>query len=302
MKRQAMGHTKMKKLCRRLGVKTYVAVGIMESLWHLTAREAPLGDIGKLSNEDIAIGIDYDGDPDVLIETLVSVGWLDNSYDVSRLVVHDWHEHADDSTKKAVSRRSLKFAVAVKKSPDKSGQVRTNPEINRLPEPVPEPEPVPVPDAVPEAVATKPQQQQQPAKKKPETPQEPPSALDPSRNLDRSEMAHQLVAELAPKHPNLGNVPYARAAVEKILANAVDPVAVCEAARKNHAAAVEYWREFKPKFIPNLWRWFSEEDYMYAPNRAAPVNGGGNYFDERLEKALKREEKERQDIEAKHGK
>jgi hypothetical protein len=31
------------------------AVGVMESIWHLTARETPRGNIGKLSNSMIAI-------------------------------------------------------------------------------------------------------------------------------------------------------------------------------------------------------------------------------------------------------
>ena len=52
MKRQAVGHSKL-KLCRRLNVKTCPAIGILESLWHLTAREAPRSNIGRLPTKTL---------------------------------------------------------------------------------------------------------------------------------------------------------------------------------------------------------------------------------------------------------
>ena len=76
MKREAVGHTKMKRLCRRLDIPQWQGVGLLESIWHLTAREAPRGDIGKLSDEDIALAIDYRGDESKLIEALIASGWL----------------------------------------------------------------------------------------------------------------------------------------------------------------------------------------------------------------------------------
>ena len=57
MKREAIGHTKMKRLCRRLDIPQWQGVGLLESIWHLTAGEAPRGDIGKLSDEDVALAI-----------------------------------------------------------------------------------------------------------------------------------------------------------------------------------------------------------------------------------------------------
>jgi hypothetical protein len=76
-----------------LDIPLYQAVGMLELLWHLTAREAPRGDIGKLSNEDIALALDYRGDEDVLIEALIRTRWLDRN-ETHRLLIHDWHEHA----------------------------------------------------------------------------------------------------------------------------------------------------------------------------------------------------------------
>ena len=137
-----MGNTKLKKLCRRLGIKQYAAVGILESLWHLTAREAPQGNIGKLTDEDIALAIDWDGATADLIDGLREAKWLDSSEEF-RLLVHDWHEHADDGVKKKLQRANLPFlSVHV---PTVSGHVAMPAEHIRLPEPEPEPLPVPVP-------------------------------------------------------------------------------------------------------------------------------------------------------------
>jgi hypothetical protein len=95
MKREAVHHSKMKRLCRRLRIPLWQAVGLLESIWHITAREAPRGDIGKLSDENIAIAIDYHEDEHAMIAALVETGWLDRN-NQHRLVVHDWPDHADD--------------------------------------------------------------------------------------------------------------------------------------------------------------------------------------------------------------
>jgi hypothetical protein len=108
VKREALNHTKMKRLCRRLGVPTYHGVGILESLWQLTAREAPRGDIGKLSDEDIAIGIDYRGEESALMEALVDSGWIDRSEEF-RMIIHDWDEHADDAVHMRLARSRAHF-------------------------------------------------------------------------------------------------------------------------------------------------------------------------------------------------
>jgi len=95
MKREAVGNTKMKALCRRLEIPQWQGGGPLESIWYLTGREAPAGEIGTVSNEDIALAIDYRGDETELLDALVALGWLDSD-PVERLVVHDWADHADD--------------------------------------------------------------------------------------------------------------------------------------------------------------------------------------------------------------
>lgn len=132
-----MQHTKLKRLVRALKIRQFAAVGVLESLWHLTARETPEGNIGRLTNEDIATWIDWDDSPDELIEALVTSGWLDED-STHRLLVHDWMEHADDATKLAIKRKSERVSGIV---PQKATVSDKTP----LPEPVPEPEPKPVP-------------------------------------------------------------------------------------------------------------------------------------------------------------
>lgn len=109
MKRTAWGHTKIKRLMRALAIPQYGAIGILESLWNLTSREAPAGNIGKLSNEDIALQIDWQGNPDELIQGLLAAGWLDIDEEL-RLFVHDWHEHADDAVDNALARAGQRYA------------------------------------------------------------------------------------------------------------------------------------------------------------------------------------------------
>ena len=124
MKRGTIEHVKMDRLAKALKLPRYAAAGIMESLWHMTATKAPSGDISKLAPDDIAFYIQWDREPTELIEALVVCRWLDRDGDL--LLVHDWQEHAEDSVKKWLTRRGLKFApkyTHVQKCPDKSGNV-----------------------------------------------------------------------------------------------------------------------------------------------------------------------------------
>ena len=93
MKHQTPASMKFKKFARRLGVRDYAAAGLLEMLWVATQKNAPRGDIGRFDNESIAIELDWEGDADQLVQTMVECGWLDES-EQHRLVVHDWHVHA----------------------------------------------------------------------------------------------------------------------------------------------------------------------------------------------------------------
>lgn len=111
MKHSTPDKAKFKKLQRRLGLSLKEAVGTLELLWRATIVNAMDGAIGRLDNETIAIECDFDGDPDLLIKTLVDCGWLDRC-DTHRLVVHDWREHAPTFVKGNLERYNKQFAIA----------------------------------------------------------------------------------------------------------------------------------------------------------------------------------------------
>ena len=142
-----------------MGISPCYALGIQEALWHVTAEQAPNGAIGRMTNQDIAMEMFYDGNPEVLIQALLDADLLDNS-DEHRLIVHDWHIHSDDATDNKLARSGQTYAngkvprmrrlsrlerahvTAQYAAPCES--VRTESHEKPLPVPEPVPEPVPV--------------------------------------------------------------------------------------------------------------------------------------------------------------
>jgi hypothetical protein len=131
MKRGTPDHPKLGRFAKVLGVRRYVAVGLLEMLWHLTARYTPAGDVGKWSDDEIATALDWEGEPGVLMRGFVSSGLLERHPD-HRLIVHDWAEHADKAVKQLLTRQGKGFVCP---------HVYTCAHISALPEPEPEPEP-----------------------------------------------------------------------------------------------------------------------------------------------------------------
>lgn len=98
MKHTTTSLLKFLKLQRRLKESRRGTVGLLELLWHSTQMNAPQGDIGKFTNEEIAILCDWEGDHDELIAALVDAKWLDESEE-HRLLVHDWADHCPNYVK-----------------------------------------------------------------------------------------------------------------------------------------------------------------------------------------------------------
>lgn len=160
--RGTLTHWKTRSLAEVLGLDPPQALGILEALWHVTAEDAPGGNIGRLSNQAIALQMFSRIDPDRLIAALIQSGHLDE-HPVHRLLVHDWHVHADSNTKRKVARRHESmyamgadvkpmtgddasstangYNVTPMTSHDGSSTANDRPPV---PEPVPEPEPGPV--------------------------------------------------------------------------------------------------------------------------------------------------------------
>jgi hypothetical protein len=142
---------KFKRLARELGLPIYATAGILECLWHFTAQCAERGNIGKYTDDDIAEAVGWDRPPGDLVSALVKFGWLDKCRH-HRLIVHDWHQHADDATKKRVERSGETWASVGQRrtTADNGGQNLPTADNGSLPEPEPEPEPEPVPEPEPE--------------------------------------------------------------------------------------------------------------------------------------------------------
>jgi hypothetical protein len=114
-------HPKFFDLKRSLGVKKFAALGILEALWHFTGKFTPQGDVGRYSDEQIAAWLEWEGDDGALIAALIETGWLDRDAE-HRLVIHHWHQHADNATKLAVKRSGKPF---ISRSADPAGSPPT---------------------------------------------------------------------------------------------------------------------------------------------------------------------------------
>jgi hypothetical protein len=87
-------HPKTLKLKRRLGADGVLA---LIALWEYTALNKPDGVLAGMDDEDIALAAGWDGDSEHLMQTLVKVGWLDETPDGYR--VHDWEQHNEWAAK-----------------------------------------------------------------------------------------------------------------------------------------------------------------------------------------------------------
>ncbi|MFA5391920.1 MAG: hypothetical protein WC331_10925 [Candidatus Omnitrophota bacterium] len=108
MKRGTPDHPKVLMLASRLKLPKYAAVGLLECLWHFTARYAGQGDIGRYENDIIADALGWKKEPDVLIEALIAEKWLD-AHEKYRLIVHDWSDHSDDTCNKYLASQKLSY-------------------------------------------------------------------------------------------------------------------------------------------------------------------------------------------------
>jgi len=93
VKKETPDLMKFKRLQRKLKVSVPELCGLLELLWICAQKNAPRGDIGKFSNEEIAIACYYEGDPDEFVQALIDTTWLDTHKEY-RLIVHDWADHA----------------------------------------------------------------------------------------------------------------------------------------------------------------------------------------------------------------
>jgi hypothetical protein len=145
MLRSVPEHPKFTKLASLLDKPKYAIAGILEMTWNFTSRFSPQGNIGRFSDAEIESWVGWDGPRGKLINALLECRWIDKS-NKHRLLVHDWSEHADHTTKIYLKRKGLNlFETCANNVHTSANNVHTcSDNIAPLfgkPEPVPEPEP-----------------------------------------------------------------------------------------------------------------------------------------------------------------
>lgn len=86
------GHPKTKKLARKLNVSVPATIGYLHCLWWWAMDYAQEGRLGRYEPDDIADAMMWEGDSQLLITSLVEVGFLEQEQD--GLHIHDWYDYA----------------------------------------------------------------------------------------------------------------------------------------------------------------------------------------------------------------
>jgi len=115
MKSGTESKLKFKQLKRRLQLRYWQVVGVLETLWRVAQTDAPAGDIGRLDNDEIAAAMEWEGPPEALIDALIDTHWLDRDEEF-RLIIHDWSEHAPNHLVGAFKRHGRLFADQIVKN------------------------------------------------------------------------------------------------------------------------------------------------------------------------------------------
>lgn len=104
MKNKTPELLKFKRLHRRLGFRfRRETIGLLEALWIFAQNNAKAGDVGRFTDEELAVELEWPGHPEELVAALVETGWLDRCA-VHRLLVHDWADHSPNWLKGVVAR------------------------------------------------------------------------------------------------------------------------------------------------------------------------------------------------------
>jgi hypothetical protein len=82
-------HRKTTALAEALDVHRTSAAGHIIGLWLWALGNAPEGDLHPISTRAIAIGADWEGDPDTFMDALITAGFVDPDGKI-----HDWYAYA----------------------------------------------------------------------------------------------------------------------------------------------------------------------------------------------------------------
>jgi hypothetical protein len=105
MKIDCVGHIKTLKLKRELQLPRWQVIGLLETLFNFAMINADDGGVGRYSNDEIALYMEYFDDADKLVEALETSGFLEPCEE-NRLKIHDWAEHAPKFLKDRLDKRA----------------------------------------------------------------------------------------------------------------------------------------------------------------------------------------------------
>lgn len=137
-KRGVIDHPKFARLKVKIKANKSTTLGYLETLWQFVGRYTPQGNVGKYSDEEIEAWLEWDGEEGALVAAFIACGWIDVD-DEHRLLIHDWDDHVDHTTRTSLKRSNLEVfsARTVREQSENSVTDKCAP-----PEPEPVPEPV----------------------------------------------------------------------------------------------------------------------------------------------------------------
>lgn len=122
MKLGTTSHPKFRKLMMKMDLKQYEAAGLLELLWSMAAQFTDDGDLSRFDADDIAAYLDWRGDPQKLVDTLVECRWLDRDGDSVK--IHDWADHMPHFITERVRKREQRAGQRPSKSQSVPGLSR----------------------------------------------------------------------------------------------------------------------------------------------------------------------------------
>lgn len=122
-----LNHPKTRRAARLLDIQRVHLVGHLHALWWWAMDYAPSGSLAGFDPADIADVMEWEGDPNALVDALVTCGIGDGAGfleldDAGELAIHDWDAYAgkliDKRTRDAARKRSERQAPDVQAGSD----------------------------------------------------------------------------------------------------------------------------------------------------------------------------------------
>ena len=84
-------HTKTRRMCKSLDLNPREVIGLLTCLWIYTLKESPDGILTDRTDDDVAMALFWDGDPEELVCSLIKSGFVEREN--GSLIIRDWFEH-----------------------------------------------------------------------------------------------------------------------------------------------------------------------------------------------------------------